>query len=512
MASRALELRGALGQLGVVATVERPAVQPRGAVAEPKAAQRGSGTAGAAGSGAAATGGFGGAASGGTAGATTGGAGGASAGMAGAAGTSGSAGAGGGLSWPVTVVAGPGGSVSSTPSGLDCIASSGPCTHSFPDGIQLQLAAVPESGFTFNAWQGDCAGMASPALLLVDAEKSCSASFIELSGEVQLVDPPLSVVPNTTEDPTNILLFLERADFELSADLAFDTHMPGTFTQDPTDLGTLPAGQKVNVYFVHFDPVGTPPVVDRQATIVFPEEILAVITDETRLDASDPQLGLSTIVYPASGAHADRGLEVDGRDVFTIGDDRRSLTLDLETSTSSDQLRVVTLPAGESFPVITSDTARVTPAPAAVTLNSIESNGQMTTFFETPAVVLTSDLNVDISLPGTYTNASLSPGVVPTGTTVTSLFAHFDPTALVTRRGSVTFPQQIRGVIALDANLDASDAVLGVATTSYPTGTEADRGYEFNPDRVRWAGDGRSIRWTARASTGSDQLRVIVQQ
>lgn len=53
----------------------------------------------------------------------------------------------------VTVVGG--GSVASTPAGIACPSD---CTHDFPDGEPVDLAATPDPGFEFAGWSGDCSG------------------------------------------------------------------------------------------------------------------------------------------------------------------------------------------------------------------------------------------------------------------------------------------------------------------------------------------------------------------
>ena len=61
--------------------------------------------------------------------------------------------------------------------------------------------------------------------------------------------------------------------------------------------------------------------------------------------------------------------------------------------------------------------------------------------------------------------------------------------------------------------LDAGDAVVGAAGTTYPApGTDTIRGSELGSDIVVVAGDGRSIGYTMTGETGTDQLRVILAE
>jgi hypothetical protein len=66
------------------------------------------------------------------------------------------------------------GSVTSTPSGIDCGAS---CTAGFDTGATVTLAASPDAGWTFGGWRGACSGRSS-CTLTMDAAKSVTADFL----------------------------------------------------------------------------------------------------------------------------------------------------------------------------------------------------------------------------------------------------------------------------------------------------------------------------------------------
>jgi predicted small secreted protein len=50
----------------------------------------------------------------------------------------------------------------------------------YEHGTQVQLTAVPETGWRFSHWEGDLTGSTNPATLLVDSEKSITAVFVKM--------------------------------------------------------------------------------------------------------------------------------------------------------------------------------------------------------------------------------------------------------------------------------------------------------------------------------------------
>lgn len=74
------------------------------------------------------------------------------------------------------------GQVTSSPTGISCGTT---CTHDFPSGSVVKLAAKPSSGSRFTGWSGACTGTATCSVTM-NAAKSVTATFT--------VIPP----PNTT--------------------------------------------------------------------------------------------------------------------------------------------------------------------------------------------------------------------------------------------------------------------------------------------------------------------------
>ncbi|MEJ2290553.1 MAG: leishmanolysin-related zinc metalloendopeptidase [Deinococcales bacterium] len=52
-----------------------------------------------------------------------------------------------------------------------------PYHQSFPDGADVTLAALPDSGYHFGPWSGDLSGGANPTTLTMNADKRVSATF-----------------------------------------------------------------------------------------------------------------------------------------------------------------------------------------------------------------------------------------------------------------------------------------------------------------------------------------------
>jgi hypothetical protein len=74
-----------------------------------------------------------------------------------------------------------------------------------------------------------------------------SAAITGYTGDIELVDPPSSVQLGAFESSENLRVFTERENVTLATDVAVNVFRSG---------GKIPAGTRVNSYFVHFDPVG----------------------------------------------------------------------------------------------------------------------------------------------------------------------------------------------------------------------------------------------------------------
>jgi hypothetical protein len=68
------------------------------------------------------------------------------------------------------------GSLVETPATLECARG---CDADLEDGLQVQLTAVPEPGWLFTGWSGDCSGAAPLCALTMDAPKTVTAQFAQ---------------------------------------------------------------------------------------------------------------------------------------------------------------------------------------------------------------------------------------------------------------------------------------------------------------------------------------------
>jgi List-Bact-rpt repeat protein len=73
----------------------------------------------------------------------------------------------------VTKVGSGSGTVTSSPSGIDCGAT---CTAAFTNGTMVTLTATPDAGSTFTSWGGDCTG-AGPCTVTMDQDRAVTATF-----------------------------------------------------------------------------------------------------------------------------------------------------------------------------------------------------------------------------------------------------------------------------------------------------------------------------------------------
>jgi hypothetical protein len=183
-------------------------------------------------------------------------------------------------------------------------------------------------------------------------------------------------------------------------------------------------------------------------------------------------------------------------------------------------LLVVVLAAPVSAAFVTIGAVELAdPPPLSVVQGATESNTKIITFPELEDVELLADLAVDITTSGTFgLEAQLTPGLIPAGTRVSSFFLHFDPVGTpedpfsAFAAGSLVFESNrpILGVMVLGPALSASDAIVGLPGTTYPTG-DGSRGLGLVPqDIINITADQLSVTLAVAAGAGVDQVRVIV--
>ena len=104
--------------------------------------------------------------------------------------------AGGTPSYSLTIAPAPtGGSVSG--GGLACGNGGAACQVTFGSATSVDLTATPASGYTFMSWGGSCSGTSATTTVLVDAAKTCSATFTSAGGPVNGPPYTMTITPPT---------------------------------------------------------------------------------------------------------------------------------------------------------------------------------------------------------------------------------------------------------------------------------------------------------------------------
>lgn len=161
----------------------------------------------------------------------------------------------------------------------------------------------------------------------------------------------LDVSGDQTESNTDIRLIQEQT-LTLASDLTVDRANPyglsGTF--GPTTLAdnqTIAAGTEVTSYLLHFDPIAAGTA---NGVYTFDQEIVGLIFQTEKLDATDALLGLSSIIYktdPDAQTTNFRGALNEGTDQLIISADRRTIDLTMYAGAGGnmDQIRILTAQA-----------------------------------------------------------------------------------------------------------------------------------------------------------------------
>jgi hypothetical protein len=165
------------------------------------------------------------------------------------------------------------------------------------------------------------------------------------------------------------------------------------------------------------------------------------------------------------------------------------------------------------FAAIISTTGQVSiisPPPSVVVNTGLLSNTTEFLFQETANFVLPSAVEVNATLPGTYnSNASLTPGSIPSGTDVDSYYLHSNSVDATNQSysGSITFSTPVLGLIVLDAQFASSNGILGAPGTAY---SSSGQGYELgSPDVISLSADRLTVTFSNSLSTASDDVRII---
>jgi hypothetical protein len=145
------------------------------------------------------------------------------------------------------------------------------------------------------------------------------------TGQAKVTAPPASVQPGATESDTTMPVFAERQNQTLASNLT----VGGT---------TIPAGTRVNSYYVHADAVGNVNVAHPfSGTVAFGDQVLAVATSTADLQATTPILGAAGTTYSTA---SDQGLEFDDSATVTAP---ATVSMNLTVYNTADAIRIITL-------------------------------------------------------------------------------------------------------------------------------------------------------------------------
>lgn len=179
------------------------------------------------------------------------------------------------------------------------------------------------------------------SVLIVFASLTALNAFAGISGtsgDVHiLATPPATVMPNAFENDHKIWIFNEQMNYLLGGSVNVNITAPGYYNSNGSlTHGTIASGQRVNVYYMHFDPKRSK---RRSGTVTFDEAILGVIVTKGDLTASN-FLGSGGTIYPSNVNNM--GLEM-GSDRVRVSPDMKTLTVDWQASSPGDRIRVMTV-------------------------------------------------------------------------------------------------------------------------------------------------------------------------
>jgi hypothetical protein len=182
-------------------------------------------------------------------------------------------------------------------------------------------------------------------------------------------------------------------------------------------------------------------------------------------------------------------------------------------------LLIAVSPAYASMIVI-SGVTELSPPPASLLPGALVSDTTLYGFAEQQGVVLGSSLNVGISLPGTWICCSpLSPGTIPSGTTVNSYLLYDSPETDESPYnfrqflGQIGFSpgEKIVGIVIGYLNLADTDALLGAPGTAYPPASYKLGGLENN-DEVILSANMQSVYVNFYTEVGGDDMIRILTE
>jgi len=157
---------------------------------------------------------------------------------------------------------------------------------------------------------------------------------------------------------TKIHLLIERQNSILPQGLTLDVSKPGKWLDSDDALYSyqeIKAGEAIDVYYLHFDPVGqpgTPTIIEGSMT--FDRDVKGFVTTSELLLAAHSIVGLvpelTGVTYPTSNL---QGIEPNINTYLTLSDDRRTVSFRLPVTVNVDTFRIVTAVPEPSTMILT---------------------------------------------------------------------------------------------------------------------------------------------------------------
>lgn len=163
--------------------------------------------------------------------------------------------------------------------------------------------------------------------------------------------------------------------------------------------------------------------------------------------------------------------------------------------------------------VTTTGSVVVSHTPATTKVGRWESNSKTRLFQEQSNLELQDEIEVDISLPGGFADfEGLPTGTITAGSIVDVYMLHQDAVGRrgnIVLSGSVTFDQEILGVMVSNQTLSASDELLGATGTAYPSHTLRELEFLIAADEITISEDRRTLSFELQTKVALDHIRII---
>lgn len=159
-----------------------------------------------------------------------------------------------------------------------------------------------------------------------------------------VISTPTDVSSSPSTPMPDLTVFAEQQGVTLASNLAIDdapdAHIGAYSVASSPDMipGALGGSRPYDSYMIFCDPDG--PALFHDGTVTFDKPIVGLDPTIVGLNASNSIFGLASVNYGTfTGLD---GLEIDGRDNYSISADRLTLTIHLRSQIPGDRFRVLT--------------------------------------------------------------------------------------------------------------------------------------------------------------------------